>query len=674
MKYRERTDSEYFDPIRGELRVSRPLSWVEWCEAHAFVTNGAHKGRWAPSTFPMLTEAMQLVDRSWVQEVTVCGPTRGGKTLTFVVNWIIRSIHEGRESLLMSSTSEKASETWKEIDGSMRASATLRDLLLPERYAGSLERRSFANGAVLRSVGANSLQSLGGFSAEIACCSEVDKYPRQLGDEAGATAQAKARTTGYPWTRKIVRESTPATADSLLWPDLQSSHLYRPWVACPRCGAEQILHYDTDDGIEPADPKRPLAMTGKGGLRWEGETREDVAASAHYLCPHCSGRWTESERSRACREARWLGPSRSDPADEAKRPISQRPSHIGLWWSALYLPWTDLGVEARACWAALQGRAADETVQSVTQHRAALPYTPPELEVSELTEFSVASRVTGNPKNEVPAGATLTGFVDIKADRLDWVVCAWEPGAVGTIIDYGIEAVSRPQASLGRDAAEATKLAAGNAILEGLVRLRRRLGQSAGATAPELLLIDSGWDVSQAAVAKVCRSEPRWMAAKGFGGDTFAWSAGGARAMGKVVQQGDNWKVYQQTDGSPLVLVNADYWKAAVHRGFAAEPSEPGSLRIYGTDPARHIEFAREITAEAHQRQWVEGKGFDYRWVKLRKDNHKLDCVAGARCAADILGVQVMPDEPEAVDVPSQPQPDPERRTNTFTGGSSWWR
>lgn len=670
MIYRERPDWEAFVGVRDRT-LTRPKSWVEWCEAHAFVTNGAYKGRWSRDTFPALTAAMEIADLPWVQEVSVCGPTRGGKTLTFVVNWIARAIHEGRESLLVSSTSERAAETWKEIEGAMRGSEAMRGLLLPERYAGSLDRRMFANGSVLRSVGANSLQAMGAFSAEVACCSEVDKYPRQLGDEAGALAQAKARTSGYPWTRKIVRESTVSTAESLLWPDLQRSHLYRPWVACPRCGVEQVIHYDTDDGIEPADPKRPLAMTGRGGLRWDGETGEAVSASAYYLCPHCAGRWNEADRQRACREARWLGPAGADAGAVSGLPLSQRPTQIGFWWSALYLPWTSFGVEARAVWTAIEGRSADETIQSVTQHRAAMPYTPPELEVSSLADTAVASRVSGRPKGEIPDGAvTITAFVDIKADRLDWVVCAWKPGAVGTIIDYGIEPVARPNANLGAGATDAARAAAGSAIHDALTRLRKRLGASAP-NPPELVLIDSGWDVSQAAVGKVCRTEAKWAAAKGFGGDSLAWSAGGRAAMGKMIQQGDNWKIYQQPDGAELFLINADYWKAAAHRGFEAEPGEPGSLIIWGTEPAKHIEFAREITAEAHQRQWVEGKGWEYKWVKLRRDNHKLDCVAGCRAGADIIGVQVMPDEPVMPE--STPQP-VERRPNSFTSGASWWR
>jgi phage terminase large subunit GpA-like protein len=668
VKYRERLDHEYFDPIRGELAVSRPLSWVEWCAAHAFVTNGAHKGRWSPDTFPLLTEAMALVDRSWVQEVTVCGPTRGGKTLTFVVQWITRAIHEGRELLLMSSTTEKAAETWKEIDGSLRASDSLRGLLMPERYAGSLERRAFANGAVLRTVGANSLQSLGGFSAEIACCSEVDKYPRQLGDEAGATAQAKARTSGYPWTRKIVRESTPATSDSLLWPDLQSSHMYRPWVACPKCGAEQILHYDTDDGIEPADPKRPLAMTGKGGLRWEGETREAVAAAAYYLCPHCAGRWTEAERSQACRMGRWLGPGGVDPATEATRPLVERPTHIGLWWSALYLPWTSLGVEARACWAAQQGRTADETVQSVTQHRCALPYWSEDIEVGGVSETLVASRVNGLPRLTVPPGSRITGFVDINADRLHWVVCAWLPGAVGHVIDYGAEAVDRPRESLRHDQiTDVARQAADAAIHAGLERVAA-LGHTVN-----LWLVDSGWDVSQPAVYRFCRAHHRFVPAKGFGADAKRWRVSERTGPGKAHPAGGNHWMISQTASGRVFTANADYWKAAAHQGFEVQPGQPGSISLWGDRPEEHRAFALQVTAEQFVREWVPEKGFESGWRQTRKDNHWLDCLAGARAAAESLGVRVLTAPASVTPRPVRQAPPrlPGRRpvADGFTGG-----
>lgn len=619
------------------ITLQRPLSWVEWCEQNVFVGVGPGRGKWKRTGFPLMAGAMDLADRPWVQEITACGPTRGSKTLTFVVLFLTRSLAEGRECGLMSSTDEKGAETWEEIRTGMQNSPTLRGLLLPERDAGTLARRRFASGAILRVLGANSLASMGGFSVERFACSEVDKYPRQLKGEAGPTAQAKARTSGYPWSRKIVRESTPETADSILWPDLQSSHLYRPWVACPRCGAEQILHYDTDDGVEPADPKRPLAMSGKGGLRWDGDTREKVAASAYYLCPHCSGRWSEAERSHACRQGRWLGPGGVDPASEAAKPLTERPTHIGIWWSALYLPWTSLGVEARACWAAQQGRTADETVQSVTQHRAALPYWSEDIEVGGVSETLVASRVNGLPRLTVPAGAKVTGFVDINADRLHWIVCAWLPGAVGHIIDYGVEAVDRPRESLRHDQiTDMARQAADAAIHAGLERVAAK-----GHTV-NLWLIDSGWDVSQPAVYRFCRAHPRFVPAKGFGADAKRWRVSERTGPGKQHPAGGNHWMISQTASGKVFTANADYWKAAAHQGFELSPGQPGSISMWGDRPEEHRAFALQVTAEQFVREWVPDKGFESGWRQTRKDNHWLDCLAGARAAAESLGVRVL--------------------------------
>jgi len=158
---------------------------------------------------------------------------------------------------------------------------------------------------------------------------------------------------------------------------------------------------------------------------------------------------------------------------------------------------------------------------------------------------------------------------------------------------------------------------------------------------PDLVLIDAGWE-PQIAHQFVAESGPgRYWASRGLGTARGQgnWTQPRA-AKGRTI--GNEWYLNPQADGTVLLLLHADHWKRAVHDGFAAPPTSAGSLQIYHADPKEHIAFARQILAETCEEEFLPGKGIIQRWRVLHRNNHWLDCAAGARCAADMVGIRLV--------------------------------
>lgn len=279
-----------------------------------------------------------------------------------------------------------------------------------------------------------------------------------------------------------------------------------------------------------------------------------------------------------------------------------------------------------------------------------------EPETDGLSETLVKNRLTGLAKRRVPDDAkALVAFVDLGKWRLHWEVAAWADGAIGSVIDYGEKRTGQPEV-FGVERAIRTALDELADEIEGKAADVEAYCRSDGEVMPlAVALIDAGnwntvvYDFCQArgGVWRPAMGDPRWHHPKENTkdkrrGDGKVWY------MSRQVHAGRSlWVVNVNADEAKTFMQQrllTETWKKDAAGDRTAE-RQRGSLALFGDNPREHGEFADHILAERFEREFKEGKrGLVERWVKVRPDNHYLDCTAGVCVGASIAGVRLMGD------------------------------
>ena len=146
----------------------------------------------------------------------------------------------------------------------------------------------------------------------------------------------------------------------------------------------------------------------------------------------------------------------------------------------------------------------------------------------------------------------------------------------------------------------------------------------------DAVLVDCGYLTET--VLQFCRTVPlpgMWVPSRGRAARTF-----NVRQNAKTVRRGDGWRVDEWTGGNVLIH-NSDAHRMQLHQAFLLPHGAPGGLTIFGDTPARHVSFARQVTAE-RLAEFVRGDVCDhYAWHPVPGEkNDYLDATVGARVAA----------------------------------------
>jgi phage terminase large subunit GpA-like protein len=87
------------------------------------------------------------------------------------------------------------------------------------------------------------------------------------------------------------------------------------------------------------------------------------------------------------------------------------------------------------------------------------------------------------------------------------------------------------------------------------------------------------------------------------------------------------------------VLVDVNHWKSFLVGRLATAIGDPGSLTLFGDRNTDHRLLAEHLTAEYSIRTEGRGRVLDEWKIRPeRPDNHWLDCLVGAACAASLQG------------------------------------
>jgi hypothetical protein len=282
-----------------------------------------------------------------------------------------------------------------------------------------------------------------------------------------------------------------------------------------------------------------------------------------------------------------------------------------------------------------------------------------EPEESGITAHRIQKQVSGHARKEIPPGcAMLTMGLDVRKVALHWVVRAWDVDNARRLlkaytIDYGVTEVYGTEVG--------TDEGLDNALIRALHARRYAIEsepycRSDGSVVPvQLTLVDAGWRTE--AIYRFCAEAGlAWRPAMGFGK-----SAGCAQAnfnapatVSDTKKPGDRWFLSRRPNGTWLVCMDSDHWKAWEHDRWMTSPDKPGSMALFGSEPDRmdphyrpdrlssdqkgHFSYAKHITAEVEVEEVVKGRLKRY-WKSKNDNNHYLDASYMSDVAASMCGL-----------------------------------
>jgi phage terminase large subunit GpA-like protein len=271
---------------------------------------------------------------------------------------------------------------------------------------------------------------------------------------------------------------------------------------------------------------------------------------------------------------------------------------------------------------------------------------------SGITSTRIQRQLNGHPRKTIPPGCEIiTQGIDVRKVALHWVVRAWrKDGLAYHTIDYGVTDVRGTV--VGSD--QGVDVAVRNAIVERMEQVRSEgYVTTGGEVLPvHFTLVDAGWRTS--AVYQSCRElGVGIMPAMGFGKSPGCIKANFSQGQHATDDRipGDGWNMTRQPDGTWLVSMDADRWKAWEHDRWMTDPIKPGCMFLFGEpgprngrlseDEKGHFTYSKHLVAEVEVEEVVKGV-LVRRWKPKSDNNHYLDASYMASVAANIKGIKLL--------------------------------
>lgn len=619
----------------------RPIS--EWVESVIKLPNGPMAGeRYRHYRHPVSRPFYAELDSGRWSRVAATGPVQNGKTLMCYVNPVLYHLFELKETVIAGLPSlDIANDKWSEDFLPVIMSSGFGHLLPAsgEGSRGGQVKRSihFAHGPTLRFMTAGGGdKKRSAYTSRVVAITETDGMDEssETSREADKVEQIEARTEAFGRTgKRVYLECTASIAKGRIWQEITSgsnSRLLRP---CPYCG----------DWVAPE----------REHLRgWQEATSSEHAAKiSFFACPSCDEPWSEADRRKSAESIIVCHAGQS--VDDCGNLIGPYPETqtFGFRWSAIDNPFVSSGDLGAKEWVAARARDREGAEKKCHQFIWALPYDPPEVDMTPLDPDQIAERTGAEKKGIAPDDSkVITIGIDTGKRQLHWTAVA--TGESGTrVIDYGRHPVNSDRLGVRR------------ALVVALTELARYF--SNGWTSPggrrfkaSQVWIDSGYHEHTDAVYEFCASVNLEMSLP-LGAEIYRPTKGygeGQRRMTPYRAPQANTKqrsiLYVGTEfhiakvkrngrtipGVLLVHMNSDHWKSELHQRLMMPSEEPLAVTLYqSASSTEHDEYIKHLTAEKQVEKFVEGRGEIVVWDRVDRNNHWLDATYSAICASDAM-------------------------------------
>ncbi len=390
------------------------------------------------------------------------------------------------------------------------------------------------------------------------------------------TSTVKAETED---DSQILQEISTSTAFRLAWP-------------CPRCAGYQLWDWDrmVCDSTSQISAMRTVRLT-----------------CAHEDCAHPI---TDAERAAALtiERVRPVGKGQTLQRDGTVTGDLPETLNWGLIWTALDSPIKSLATLVAEYWAAEQAlKIGDHAkMRKFYRDRLCLVYKGAAAlgAAIDATALALRSARATYPKRQVPPGTThLTVAGDVQKRELWWMVMAHGSGGRWWIIDYGRQVVT------GDFRAEPSEEEVHDAVA-----VQVAIGWT-DADGDSHLPLMKGWDSRyQSQIVKnwLSMQGGSWLALRGSGEGQHS-----DKPSGKRLERIEGWiDVREISDGTIIYYAEATILKDVLQAGLSREPGVGGAGHIPHGEAADGW-LIKQLTAE---------KKVDGVWLKVKRDNHFMDC------------------------------------------------
>ena len=583
---RESIDSSLLTGLQTLVKpVPQRLS--EWAEKHFYLSTESSyvEGPWRCLSYQR--ELMDLISNDDVREVWVLKGARVGFTKILMAASQYMAAHKRRNGVIFQPTDADRDEFCKtEIDPAIRDNPEL------VKVFPAFEKKSKHNtlalkqfiGAALHLRGGKAAKNYRRLTVDYAILDELDGFDGSIEGE-GPPYQLAARRTQTANFPKVVLGSTPHTKGLSMIEDGESRCEIRlRWhIPCPSCDHVQELRWGGKDQA--------------GGIKWEGETHAEAAASASYECESCGHRMTHNEYTKVASKGRWMTEDQSIWLDrgvfvDADGPLNDQPRTVGLKvWAGMneMLPWSEIVRE----W--LTVKSDRKLLQGFVNLTLAEAW---EEDGIEQLDHQVMHRTRREPYEwEVPEGVNaLTLGIDVQDDRFEAGWVGWGEGEEGWNIDYRI---------LQGDLAQPVVWGQ----VRRLIRETAFRKQTGEIMRPMLTVIDHGGHYSKE-VERLSKDL----------GVMAVMPAKGLSVYGRPIVAVPRKR---NANGVYLLNVGTDTVKNLVHQRLQIEDHGPGYIHWPRTE-AFDEEYFKQFTAEKRIPKWTGGVK-RYIWDNEKRRNEPWD-------------------------------------------------
>jgi len=241
--------ADLFKNIFQRLKPGDEMTLAEWADKYRRLPSegSAEPGRWRTSRTPYLKRIMECTTDPRVREIIMMSGVQVGKS-EVLLNAMGFYSHKKPTPMLMVQPTVKTGERFSKerIAPTIRDTPVLRAVFSPERSrdAQNTIMQKMYPGGYLAIVGANSPADLASRPVEVILADEIDRWPESAKSEGDPLTIVEKRTSTYPYTKKILKVSSP-TIDGIS----RIQHEYNQgsmeaWkLPCPGCGSYQELKW-----------------------------------------------------------------------------------------------------------------------------------------------------------------------------------------------------------------------------------------------------------------------------------------------------------------------------------------------------------------------------------------------------------------------------------------------
>lgn len=585
----------------------------QWADAERTLPQGsAEPGPFDSSRTPYCVGPMRAAASRMYKHVFAVMMTQGGKTES-VFNIIGHQLDDDPAPILYigPTRSNITNVIEPKVDSMLRNCSSLWEKTTKgQKYTTT---RKIVSGVPLRFAWAGSTTEIKSDSARTVIIDEVDEIAQDLGDQGNVVVLGDARHGSYI-DGLTIGISSPSTGNI-------NTYIHKD------TGLEHWEVGDVDD------VRSPIWRLWQGGTRHEwawpcphcdeyfvprfkllwwpdDSTPEQAEKEARLTCPHCAAQIESKHKSEMNARGVYVAPGQSVTTDGEVIGPEPESSDATFWVSGL----------ANFSSKKTFGFLAAAYVRAVRSGELEAIKTVINTDFGELFKFGgdapdwevVTELAREYPPESLPTGTlALTCGVDVQKDRLVYSVRAWLYKMTSYLVEEG-------------ELHGATKLDDVWSALDDL------LNKDYGGQRIRLMLVDSGYNPSEKTkkptnkIYEFCRTH----------------KSNARPIKGRATQDKPHYatKVDVTIDGRTyknglqLWHLDTDYYKSWVHGRLDWPEEQDGGWFVHGEVTE---DYCKQITAEARV---VKPSGKPV-WVKVRKDNHFLDCEMMNVAAAYMLNL-----------------------------------